>query len=366
MIHELDCRFFLKRALFNLDVAFTINLGGIVAIFGASGSGKTSLLRCLAGLERADQGYLKIGSQIWQDEANAIFVPPFRRSLAMVFQEGRLFDHLNVAGNLDFAWKRAPSSRKRWEKREIIDIFQLGSLLQRRCHELSGGERQRVAIARSLLTAPECLVMDEPLASVDGAAKFRILEYIRQLHRRFQLPVLYVSHDMGEIMQLADDLILMERGQVLAQGPLRQLTTRLDLPLAHAWDAGALVESTVMALEESHYLVLLHFANGLALRMPHIRSMEPINLEIGTTVRVRILARDVSLTRDAPGRTSILNVFPATVVAIHVESPAQRMVKLDVDGVFLLALVTAYSCSVLELRPGLSLFAQVKSVALQH
>lgn len=366
MIPELDCHFSLKRALFNLDVTLKINMGGITAIFGASGSGKTSFLRCLAGLERADRGYLRMGGHVWQDEENAIFVPPFRRSLAMVFQEGRLFDHLNVAGNLDFAWKRAPSSRKRWGKQEIIDILELGSLLQRRCHELSGGERQRVAIARSLLTAPEWLVMDEPLASVDGGAKQRILGYIRQLHHRFQLPVLYVSHDMGEIMQLADDLILLEKGQVLAQGPLRQLTTRLDLPLAHARDAGALVEATVIALEESYHLTLLHFAHGLELRMPHIRSMDRANLAIGTTVRVRILARDVSLTRDAPGRTSILNVFPATVVAIYDESPAQRMVKLDISGVFILALVTAYSCSMLELRPGLSLFVQVKSVALQH
>lgn len=375
--HTLQCRFHLQRDTFNLKVHIKTDLRGITAIFGPSGSGKTSFLRCLAGLERAKEGFLSFGNRVWQDEAKHLFVPPFKRPLGMVFQEGRLFDHLTVADNLAFAWQRASVTQERVTKHEIIEILELGFLLHRRPNELSGGERQRVAIGRALLTAPEWLLMDEPLASVDRASKQRILGYIRQLHRHLQRPVLYVSHDMGEIMQLADDLILMENGRILEIGPVSALTTRLDLPLAHAQDASALIETEVIGQEERFHLTRLVFGQGLELRIPSIkqdtkqenrtRAVDSgASLAQGQKVRVRIFARDVSLTRDAPQRTSILNVFPATVVAIHPENPAQRIIKLDVSGIPILALVTTKSCEVLALRPGLSLFAQVKSVALQN
>lgn len=365
--HKLHCRFHLQRGTFNLTVQIDTALHGITAIFGPSGSGKTSFLRCLAGLERAEKGFLHIGNRVWQDEAKQLFVPPFKRYLGMVFQEGRLFEHLTVAGNLEFGWQRAPLARKRIVKNEIIDILELDLLLQRRPCELSGGERQRVAIGRALLMAPEWLLMDEPLASLDSTSKQRILGYIRQLHRHLRLPVLYVSHDMGEIMQLADELILMENGRILDVGPLSTLTTRLDLPPAHALDAGALIETEVIGQEEAFHLTRLVFGQDLELRVPSTKQAgNNVSLVPGEKVRVRILARDVSLALDIQKRTSILNSFPAKVIAIHVENPAQRMIKLDVSGVPILALVTAKSCEVLALKPGLLLFAQVKSVALQN
>lgn len=371
--HDLRCCFCLQRDTFNLTVQMQSTLHGITAIFGPSGSGKTSFLRCLAGLERAKGGFMRFGDQDWQDEERQYFVPPFQRSLGMVFQEGRLFDHLTVAGNLAFGWQRAPLARTRIKKNEIIDILELNALLNRYPEELSGGERQRVAIGRALLRAPKLLLMDEPLASVDGTGKQRILGYIRQLHHHLKLPVLYVSHDMGEIMQLADDLILMENGKILASGPLGALTVRLDLPLAHASDAGALIEARVVGQEEAFHLTRLVFGQGLELCIPGVKqtgytgsSTDTAALKVGETVRVRVFARDVSLALDAPQRTSILNVFPAVVTAIHPENLAQRMVTLEVSGVDILALVTAKSCATLALRPGLSLFAQVKSVALQQ
>lgn len=365
-VRKLRCRFRLQRGSFDLAVQMETTLRGITAVFGPSGSGKTSFLRCLMGLERASQGFLHFGHRVWQEEAKEIFVPPFKRSLGVVFQEGRLFDHLTVAGNLDFGWKRHPEARKRISKKEIIDILELDFLLHRYPEALSGGERQRVAMGRALLTAPELLLMDEPLASVDRAGKRRILEYIRQLHQHLKLPVLYVSHDMGEIMQLADDLILMEHGRVLEMGPLGTLATCLDLPLAHTSDAGALIEAEVIGHEEAFHLTRLGFGEGLELCVAGRSMKDAAPLALGERVRVRIFARDVSLTLDMPQRSSILNVFPAKVVALHPENSAQMMVRLDVSGIPVLALVTTKSCAVLALRSGVSLFAQVKSVALQN
>ncbi len=366
---HLQCRFHLPHGAFALTVEMDTPLQGITAIYGPSGSGKTSFLRCLAGLERPVGGFMRWGDRVWQSETPRLFVPLFRRSIGLVFQDGRLFNHLTVAGNLAFAQERALTRMahsatpdpvaSQQDRQELLSILALDNLLHRRPDQLSGGERQRVAIGRALLTNPELLLMDEPLASVDGASKQRILHHIRQLVTRWQRPVLYVSHDLGEITQLADQLMVLENGRMVAHGPLHQLMTRLDQPLAHGPEAGALIEATVVDRDAEFQLAHLRFGAGLALYIPHTADLEP-----GKRVRVRILARDVSLTWDAPQRTSILNIFPATVVAIQEETPAQVMVKLDLAGIPLLARVTRKSCATLALQPGLSLFAQVKSVAL--
>lgn len=368
---NLQCRFHLQRGGFTLSVEMDANLQGITALFGPSGSGKTTLLRCLAGLERAENGFMRLGDQTWQTPNPPHFLPLWQRSVGIVFQDGRLFNHLTVAGNLAFAQQRAshripPDSAQgtmptRHEMEELIGILALDDLLHRRPDQLSGGERQRVAIARALLTAPALLLMDEPLASVDSASKHAILAYIKQLHPRWGRPIFYVSHDMGEIMSLADQLIFLEAGRIVEQGPIHLLATRLDRPLAHTAEAGALIEATVVAHDTDFHLTRLAFAAGLEMALP---STTP--LAVGTSVRVRILARDVSLALEAPAHTSILNIFPAHVLAVQEENPAQVMVKLDLAGVPLLARITRKSCARLALQPGLPLFAQVKSVALHH
>lgn len=368
---NLHCHFHLLRGAFTLAVEMDTDLNGITAIFGPSGSGKTTLLRCLAGLERAENGFMRLGNQIWQTADPPHFVPLWQRSVGIVFQDGRLFNHLTVAGNLAFARQRAihrtpPDSAPGTiptlhEMQELITILALDGLLHRRPDQLSGGERQRVAIGRALLTAPALLLMDEPLASVDSASKHTILAYIKQLHQRWRRPMLYVSHDMGEIMQLADQLIFLEDGRIVEQGPLHLLATRLDRPLAHTPEAGALLEATVIEQESTFHLTRLAFAAGLEISLP-----STIPLAVGKPVRVRVLARDVSLALEAPEHSSILNIFPAQVVAIQEENPAQVMVKLDLAGVPLLARITRKSCTRLALQPGLSVFAQVKSVALHH
>ncbi|MEO5364349.1 MAG: molybdenum ABC transporter ATP-binding protein [Magnetococcus sp. DMHC-8] len=365
-----QCRVQWQRGAFTLAIDMCDTLQGITALFGPSGSGKTSLLRCLAGLERPAGGLVRFGDQLWQGDDPPVFVPPFRRPVGFVFQDGRLFNHLTVAGNLAFARQRAVTRCRpatatgttgQPEMAELIAILALEGLLPRHPMQLSGGERQRVAIARALLTDPALLLMDEPLASVDGVSKQRILAYLRQLHRRWQRPVLYVSHDMGEIMQLADQLLVLEQGRLVARGPVHLLATRLDQPFAHGPEAGALLEATVVGRESAFHLTRLAAGAGLTLHLP-----DAIGLTTGERVRVRILARDVSLALEKPQHTSILNIFPATVVAIQAENVAQVMVQLDLAGMPLLARVTSKSCAALALQPGLSLFAQVKSVALHN
>ncbi|MBF0583206.1 MAG: molybdenum ABC transporter ATP-binding protein [Magnetococcales bacterium] len=368
---RLRCRFHVQRGNFSLAIEMETQLQGITAIFGPSGSGKTTFLRALAGLERDKSGFLQLDDQIWQADSPPRFVPLHQRSIGFVFQDGRLFSHLTVAGNLAFARQRAihrppPSSLPgqlltQRDQDALIDILALGGLLSRYPHQLSGGERQRVAIGRALLTAPALLLMDEPLASVDGIGKQHILAYIKQLHRYWQRPMLYVSHDVGEIMQLADQLIFLEAGRIVEQGPLHLLATRLDRPLAHGPEAGALIEATVIEQNARFHLTRLAFGAGLEISLP---TTAP--LAAGSSVRVWVLARDVSLALDTPQRTSILNIFPARVVAVQSESPAQAMVKLDLAGTSLLARITHKSCVRLGIQPGLALFAQVKSVALQH
>ena len=359
---RLEVAFRLARGDFLLDVDLRVEATGITAVFGPSGCGKSTLLRCLAGLEHAPGGFVRLGAAVWQDDrGGGRFVPPHRRRLGLIFQDGRLFSHLDVTGNLAFGHRRAASGNRRPGWNDVVEMLELGPLLHRRTHGLSGGERQRVALGRALLTGPEMLLMDEPLASLDEAGKRRILGFIRRLHDTLKLPMLHVSHDMGEIMRLADHLALMDAGRILGFGPVAEMATRLDLPPAHAPDAAALVEAVVVGREAAFHLTHLGFGDdGLFIHVPGM------DLAIGERRRLRILARDVSLTLDPPTRTSILNLFPAKVVGIAAENPAQSMVKLDVGGVTVLARVTEKSRVGLGLHPGLKLFAQVKSVALER
>ncbi len=358
---RLEALFRLARGGFSLDAGLCIEVTGITAIFGPSGCGKSTFLRCLSGLERAPDGYARMGNTVWQDEGRRRFVPPHRRRLGMIFQESRLFDHLDVAGNLAFGRHRTPVDRRHLGWLEVVEMLALEPLLSRRIDGLSGGEKQRVALGRTLLTGPDLLLMDEPLASLDAAGKRRILDFVRRLHEKLRLPILYVSHDMGEIMQLADNLALMENGRILAMGGVAEMVTRLDLSPAHAPEAAALVETVVVGRDEAFHLTHLGFGDdGLRIHTPGM------SLPLGEKKRVRILARDVSLVLEPPSRTSILNIFPATVRQISREGPAQSMVRLAVGGVPILARVTEKSRVALALREGQSLFAQVKSVALER
>lgn len=352
---SIELRFELQRDDFQLEVATRLPGTGINAVFGPSGCGKTTLLRLLAGLEKDPHGVCRVGVDTWQDDR--AFLAAHQRPVGYVFQEANLFTHLSVQQNLDYGFKRTPVAQRRVKMTDAIELLGLEHLLSRNPGNLSGGERQRVAIARALLTSPELLLMDEPLAALDRSSKRDILPYLEQLHDELSMPVVYVSHATEEVARLADHLLLMEAGKVRAQGPAEELLARLELAREQGPDAEALIETEVTAHDEAFHLSYLDFAGG---RFSVVRNQLPI----GHRARVRILARDVSLTLQRQDGTSILNIFPATVEELIDDGPAQMLVRLDLQGSALLARVTRKSAQALQLAPGRTLFAQVKTVAL--
>ncbi|GJQ58605.1 MAG: molybdenum ABC transporter ATP-binding protein [Candidatus Scalindua sp. AMX11] len=343
------------RQEFVLDVDLDIPERGVTAIFGPSGCGKTTLLRAISGLEKSLGGFLKVGGTVWQEHKHVL--PAHRRPLGYVFQEASLFPHLNVRRNLEYGVKRVPEAERKISLKHIIRLLKIEHLLERKPSYLSGGERQRVAIARALAVSPQLLLMDEPLASLDLKSRQEILPYIESLHREFDIPVIYVSHSTDEVARLADYLVLLEAGRVTAAGAISDMLTRLDLPLAHGRDAEALIEATVSGHDENYHLTYLDSAGG---RFTVINK----ELQVGSSVRLRIAARDVSLTLEPQSRTSIQNIFPATVEEIVPEGNAQVTICLMMGGVPLLACITRKSASELDLKPNKLIYAQVKSVSL--
>jgi molybdate transport system ATP-binding protein len=356
-MNAIEARFAMPLGAFHLDCAFRAPGRGVTALYGQSGSGKTSVLRCLAGLERAPRGALRVNGVWWQDEEQDYFLPTHRRPIGYVFQEPSLFPHLSVRANLEYGLRRVPEDARRVAFDQAVTLLGIEPLLDRRPAKLSGGERQRVAIARALLTSPKLLLMDEPLTALDASSKAEILPYLERLHTELSIPVIYVSHAPEEVARLADYLVLMEDGRVRAEGPLAELMTRLDLPLARGDAAEAVVEATVGAHDEQFHLTYLDFPGG---RITVPRG----DLAVGARVRLRVYARDVSLALAPQRGSSILNVFPVRVTGLAEERPGQVIVRLDAAGVPLLARVTAKSVAQLNLATGAQVYAQVKGMAL--
>lgn len=352
----LEARFRLPRDSFVLDVALTLPAAGITALFGRSGTGKTTLLRCMAGLESPAGGCMRLNGETWQDATRCI--PPHRRPIGYVFQEPRLFPHLTVRRNLEYGRKRLRPELRRVRFDEVVDLVGLAPFLERRPEALSGGQRQRVAIGRALLTSPRLLLMDEPLASLDAASKAEILPYLERLHGELSIPMVYVTHNMDEVTRLADYLVLLTEGRVQAEGPLNELLTRDDLPLAHAGEATAVLETEVAEHDPAYHLTRLAGPSGPL-------TLSRIDAAVGARVRVRIHARDVSITLRHPTDTSIRNILPARIGAISPDrDPAQALVRLDLGAEVLLARLTWRAVADLGLAPGMDVYAQVKSVAL--
>ncbi len=352
----IEAHFHIDRGDFSLDVDLAIPARGVTALFGPSGCGKTTLLRAIAGLEQNRHGYLKVGGEVWQD--NRRFLPPHKRSLGYVFQEPSLFGHLNVRRNLEYGLRRLRGTVRRVSLDQAISLLGIERLLDRRPHQLSGGEQQRVAIARALAISPAMLLLDEPLAALDMARKKDLLPYLESLHRELDIPVLYVSHSQREVACLADHLVLLENGRVKATGAVGELFSRLDLALSHRTDAETVIETVVAGHDETFMLTGLDCPAGrFSVDMQH-------HLPPGASVRLQVLAKDVSLTLDRPSHTSILNIFPATVDTMIDEGAAQTTVRLMANTVPLLARITRKSATELELHPGKPVYAQVKSIAL--
>ncbi|WP_128001742.1 molybdenum ABC transporter ATP-binding protein [Piscinibacter defluvii] len=356
----IEARLQLPRRGFRLDVALVLPARGVTALFGPSGCGKTTVLRALAGLERA-AGRVAFGTEVWQDDAAGRFVPTHRRAIGYVIQEAALFPHLDVRRNLAYGLDRVPAAARRIALDQAVDLLGLGALMNRRPETLSGGERQRVAIARALATSPQLLLMDEPLAALDARRKSELLPYLDQLHARLQLPVIYVSHSIDEVARLADHLVLMEAGRVLADGPLADMLARLDLPVAFGDDAGVVLDAVVAERDAHWQLARLDVAPGCAIwARDH-------GLPIGRRVRLRVLARDVSLACTAQTGTSIGNQLHGTVEAIADDAhPALALVRVRVGTAGVVARLTRRSAHALALAPGQPVWAQVKTVALME
>lgn len=353
----LTARFQHRLSDFSIDVSLSLPARGVTAVFGASGCGKTSLLRCMAGLERASNAYLRVDGQVWHDTEGRVFWPVHRRPLGFVFQDAALFAHLNVQRNLAFGLRRVPASAQRVSLDDTIALLGIEGLLGRMPATLSGGERQRVAIARALATSPRLLLMDEPLAALDAQRKAEVLPYLDRLQRELDIPVVYVTHAPDEVARLADHLVLMDAGRVTAQGPTRALLTRLDLPLAQGDAAAALIDAEVVAVERGYHLAHAAFAGGrLSLVNPSLR--------LGQRIRVRVQARDVSITLAPQAGTSVQNIVAVTVVDVVADAPGQVMVALNAGGTVLLARITRKSADLLQLACGQRVFAQVKGVVV--
>ena len=360
----IDAALRLARPGFTLDVDLSLPERGVSALFGPSGCGKTTVLRALAGLERA-RGRVVLGSEAWQDDERGCFVPTHRRAIGYVIQEAALFPHLDVRGNLGYGLKRIMPAERRIALDQVIELLGIGHLMARRPATLSGGERQRVAIARALATSPRLLLMDEPLAALDAKRKAELLPYLDRLHEELAIPIVYVSHAIDEVARLADHLVVMESGRARAEGPVADMLARLDLNLPLGESAGVALDAVVGERDARWQLARLDVVGGASLW-----SRDP-GLALGRRVRVRVLARDVSLTRAPQTGTSIGNQLRGVVEAItDDEHPALALVRVRVGdsarGAPLVARLTRRSAHTLELAVGMPVWAQVKTVALME
>lgn len=354
-MENITARFQVNWPSFTLDVDITMPGHGVTALFGHSGSGKTTLLRCIAGLERTPRGFLSVNSEVWQGDN--CWMPTYKRPLGYVFQEASLFPHLTVMGNLRYGLKRI-SDVQQVSLTQAIELLGIGHLLDRKPDRLSGGERQRVSIARALAVSPRILLMDEPLAALDLKRKQEILPYLERLHDELNIPVLYVSHSPDEVARLADHLVLLAEGKVVAAGPLQDTLARIDLPAVFADDAGVVIDAVVGEHDDDDYLSRLDFAGGAIYVSRQAKA-------VGCRLRCRIHARDVSLNLERSGNSSILNIIRAKVVAVAAtDNPANVLVRLDAADTPLLARITRRSLNHLALIPGMMVWAQIKAVAL--
>ncbi len=360
---RLQARLKLGYPGFALDVDLDLPGRGVSALFGPSGCGKTSCLRAIAGLVHAPGGRVQVNNDLWQDDARQLFLPTHRRPIGFVFQDASLFAHLTVRGNVEYGMRRVPVADRRVALQQTVDLLGIGHLMERRISGLSGGEQQRVAIARALASSPRLLLLDEPLAALDAARKAEVLPYLERLHTELDIPVLYVSHALDEVARLAEHLVLLDAGRVLAHGPTSELLTRLDLPLAQGDAASAVVSGQVLDHDPRDYITRIAFGvdGGQAgvLQLSSARARP-----VGQTLQLRVQARDVSLTLQRQSGTSIQNILSATILALRDDRAGQTMVALDVHGTRLLARLTQRSVAALALAPGLQVFAQIKGVAI--
>lgn len=347
----------LDRSDFALKVDLTLPVNGITVLFGPSGSGKTTLLRCVAGLEKA-QGLISFGHEIWQDSEKRLFKPTWQRQMGYVFQEASLFEHLNVKQNLHFGLHRAGKTKQTQVLDAALELLGIGHLLERGVTTLSGGERQRVAIARALATQPQLLLLDEPLASLDVARRKEVLPWLERLHAELKIPMLYVTHSVDELARLADQVVMLDGGNVRSCAPMTEAMVSQDMALAIGEEAGMVTLGRVMERSPEDHMAQIQWGGGIL----WVRDQ---GVAVGQTVRVRILARDVSLALSNHEDSTIQNRLQGLIESIDSDAhPSQVVVRVRCGQALILGRVTRRSLRHLALRQGASVWCQVKSVAL--
>ena len=343
---------------FRLAASFEAG-GGVTALFGRSGAGKTSVVNAIAGILRPDRGRIAINGDAVFDSATGVDVPTPKRRVGYVFQEGRLFPHLSVRQNLNYAglFSRGMPAP---EFDRVVELLGLRDLLDRRPGNLSGGEKQRVAIGRALLSRPQLLLLDEPLASLDAHRKNEVLQYVELIRDEVKVPIVYVSHAVEEVVRIADTVVLMSAGGVLAVGPAEDIMGRPDLrPGEGTFEGGAVIDARVVEQDIEHDLATLAFDGGTL-------TATNVDALIGEPVRVRIRARDVSIALERPQRISIQNVLKGTVAAVGEERSGVVDVTIAVGPTVLRSRITARAAKQLDLAPGIGVYALVKAVSLDR
>jgi molybdate transport system ATP-binding protein len=348
-----------RRGTFNLDVAFRAPTPGLIALFGRSGCGKSTIVNLIAGLLTPDEGSVRLNDAALFDSARRIDVPVESRRFGYVFQDSRLFPHLDVLGNLRYGEKRAPPVDRRIGLEEIVELLGLGALLKRRPYQLSGGEKQRVALGRALLSQPRLLLLDEPLASLDQARREELLPYLESLRDRLWIPMVYVSHQFDEVLRLATHVVLLEAGRVSTQGDLSAVSRAPALRAIVGPDSiGAVVEGEIGPVDESTGLAHLRIGSGEM-------SVQANGLQQGRRARVQVLARDLILAVEPPRGLSVRNILKGTIVAITPDDAQTQLIEIDLGGAIVLSRVTTEASSDLGLAIGRNLWVLVKAVSMR-
>ena len=358
MSDKLNIKFTKRLGSFSLETDEVIPMEGITVIFGPSGAGKSTLLRLIAGFETADTGRLSLGDTVWFDKTNKINVSPHKRAIGYMFQDARLFPHLTVKQNLEFAAKRASKSIA---FDDVISAFDMGRLLDASPQILSGGEQRRAALARTVLTAPDILLLDEPLTGLDRAKKRDILPFIESLPKHFNIPCLFVSHDIEEVSRLSGHIMVMSEGRVSNFGAAADILGLIDqTPLAQDYDVRSLFEGRIIAHNEALHMMQLDLS-GYDIHIPAIKGTN-----IGDKLRLRIRASDIAIALTPPKDVSIRNILTAEILDISADETASHaIVTLDIKAGQLKARITRAACADLNLETGLQVYALIKSISFE-
>ncbi|MFC3194675.1 molybdenum ABC transporter ATP-binding protein [Marinicella sediminis] len=350
-----NCQVRIDHGGFHLAVDLSLPVDRVLGVWGPSGCGKTSLLRTLAGLDKHPGSVVIIGDQVCQSQR--VFLPAEQRALAYVFQDQQLFPHLTVRKNLEYAWQRRLVDRYIVSVDEAIAVFDLAGLLNRYPRHLSGGEQQRVALARGLLRQPGLMLLDEPMASLDHQNKARLLPYLRLINQRYRLPMLYVSHQLDELMAVVDDLLVIREGRPAFNGELNAAMIDQAAGLSTLPQAGTVLAGAVVGQDLEHGLVQIKSRGGLSLWVKGEQA-------IGTAIRMIIAANEVSLSLKPPEQSSVLNVIQATVVEVIPTGSFDYLIAVCSAQDQLVARISGRSLANLNVRAGQSVFAQFKTQAI--